>query len=72
MEGQYIPFDDEYGIVGYGYKCPKCNRVSQFTDCEEGCSTCGFSEPYVDQDDWYEEEMGKPVEERAWNVNKTQ
>lgn len=58
MKGQYIPFNDGYGIVGYHYKCPKCDNVTKFTDCEDGCKKCGYSEPYKDPDDWYEERWG--------------
>ena len=68
MKGQYIPFNDGFGIVGYGYKCPKCKHETKFTDCEEGCEDCGFNEPYEDPDDWYEEEMNKLKEQRAWNI----
>ena len=57
MEGQYEPFCDDCGIVGYSYVCPKCNHTTYFTDCEEGCSECGFSEPYEDPDDWYENKI---------------
>jgi hypothetical protein len=51
MEGKYIPFNDGFGIVGYHYECPKCEHVSQFTDCEQGCEKCGFKEPYEDPDE---------------------
>jgi len=68
MKGQYSPFNDGFGIVGYGYVCPKCKHETLFTDCEQDCKNCGFSEKYEDPDDWYEGEMAKPVEQRAWNV----
>jgi len=68
MEGQYIPFNDGFGIVGYGYECPKCKHESMFTTCDDGCEECGFKEPYKDPDDWYDEEMKKPQSERVWNV----
>ena len=68
MEGQYAPFNDGYGIVGYGYECPKCKHETQFTTCDDGCEECGFNEPYKDPDEWYNEEMAKPKEQRAWNV----
>ena len=55
MKGNYIPFNDGYGIVGYHYECPECGSVSSFQDCEEGCISCGFNEPYVDPDDWHDE-----------------
>ena len=55
MKGLYIPFNDGYGIVGYHYKCPECKHETRFTDCEGGCDECGFTEKYVDPDDWYKE-----------------
>jgi uncharacterized protein (DUF983 family) len=55
MKGKYIPFNDGFGIVGYGYECPECEHHSLFTDCEEGCKKCGFKEPYKDPDDWFDE-----------------
>ncbi len=33
MKGKYIPFNDGFGIVGYGYLCPKCEHETKFTDC---------------------------------------
>lgn len=58
MRGSYLPFDDGCGIVGYSYECPECGVSNSFTDCETGCE-CGFSEPYVDPDDWYTEQMAR-------------
>lgn len=58
MNGKYIPFNDGYGIVGYHYECPRCSAITKFTDCEEGCEQCGYSEEYVDPDDWYETMFG--------------
>jgi len=54
MKGEYIPFNDGNGIVDYHYKCPKCGHITRFSDCEQGCEVCDFSEPYVDPDDWME------------------
>lgn len=68
MLGSYLPFNDGFGIVGYGYECPKCGYTTQFTNCEEGCEKCNFSEPFVDPDDWYDDEMAKPKEQRQWNI----
>ena len=51
MEGKYIPVNDGFGIIGYHYECPKCGHISNFTDCEQGCEKCNFSEEYVDPDD---------------------
>lgn len=51
MLGKYIPFSDDCGIVGYHYECPKCEHITEFTDCEEGCENCKFSEPYTDPDE---------------------
>ncbi len=61
MKGKYIPFNDGYGIVGYGYLCPECNHETKFTDCQEGCKECKFYEPYVDPDEWYEKEFEKAI-----------
>jgi hypothetical protein len=71
IEGDYIPFHDGYGIVGYIYVCPKCNTHNPFQNCDEGCKKCGFKEPYVDADDWYEYNMGLPDDEKAWNRKTT-
>lgn len=55
MKGKYIPFNDGFGIVGWHYKCPKCSHITTFiVDCSEGCEKCGFEEPAVDPNDWYE------------------
>lgn len=60
MEGEYIPFNDGYGIVGFGYECPKCGHVTWFVTCEIGCEECGFTEPfYVDPDDWFDDFLKK-------------
>ncbi len=68
MEGYYIPINDGSGTVGYIYVCPKCKHKTHFTNCEDGCEKCKHSEPYVCGDDWYDEEIKKPKEMRAWNV----
>lgn len=70
MKGRYIPFSDGFGFVGYSYVCPNCNHETPLVDCEEGCDWCGFTEEYVDPDDWYDKEMNKPIEKRAWNFGK--
>lgn len=62
----YVPFNDGYGIVGYHWQC-KCGETIQFVSGGEVC-TCGFVIPEVDPDDWYDEQMLKPVEERDWNI----
>ena len=54
MKGVYIPFNDGWGIVGYGYECPECEHLTQFTSCEEGCEKCGYSEEYVDPNEWHD------------------
>ena len=72
MQGQYIPFNDGWGIVGYGYKCPACSHETLFTTSDSGCEVCGFSEEYVDPGEWYAEQMKLPVSERAWNVENKQ
>ena len=57
MKGRYVPFNDGCGIIGYSYVCPLCNYETRFTDCDEGCEKCGFTEAYVDADDWYDESI---------------
>lgn len=55
MRGAYIPFNDGCGIVGYGYLCPECGHETLFSDCDDGCESCDFSEPFEDPDEWYDE-----------------
>lgn len=57
MRGSYIPFNDGWGIVGYGYECPECGHITGFTDCETGCERCNYTEDYTDPDDWYDEQI---------------
>jgi uncharacterized protein (DUF983 family) len=67
MKGQYRPFNDGYGIVGYSYLCPQCGHETMFTNSKNGCEKCGFSEEYVDPDEWYEEHLkahGVAIEEK--------
>ena len=66
MEGRYIPFNDGFGIVGYSYECPKCKHITEFTDCEDGCSNCGFTETYKDPDDWYLESLSQSKLDETW------
>ena len=66
MKGQYRPFNDGHGIVGYSYICPSCGHETMFANSEDGCEKCSFSEEYVDPDEWYEEQMRLPPEDRAW------
>jgi hypothetical protein len=62
----YEPFNDGYGIVGYFWNCD-CGRVMKFVSGGEVCE-CGFVIPEEpDPDDWYEEQLKKPIEERDWN-----
>jgi hypothetical protein len=70
MEGQYRPFNDGYGIVGYSYLCPQCDHETMFTKSDDGCEKCGFFEEYVDPGEWYEEQMKMSIKDRAWNVCK--
>ena len=70
MRGFYRPINDGMGFIGYSYICPECNHETMFVDCETGCEICLFSELYIDADEWYDEEMKKPVKERAWNTSK--
>jgi hypothetical protein len=50
MIGQYIPFNDGYGIVGYKYLCPRCNYLSNFTHTGY-CPKCKFHEITPDPDE---------------------
>ena len=54
MRGRYAPISDDTGIIGWMYLCPLCDHWTAFTTCEGGCCECGFTEPYVDPDDWYD------------------
>ena len=67
MQGQYIPCNDGVGIIGYDYQCPICGHVTRFAFSDDGCEQCGYAEAYVDPDEWYDEQMKLPVQERAWN-----
>lgn len=57
MRGSYTPINDGCGIVGYYYVCPECKHETEFINCDSGCEKCGFSEPFVDPDRWYELKM---------------
>ena len=70
MEGLYLPLTDDYGIIGFFYKCPKCNHENNFRDSDDGCEKCDFEEDYVDPDEWYDLQMLKPINERDWNIKK--
>ena len=72
MIGCYNSFSDGYGIVGWHYTCPDCGYENRFSASDDGCGECGFSEIYVDPDDWYDYQMTLPVEKRKWNENKEQ
>jgi len=67
MKGLYEPFSDDYGIVGYHFKCPKCSHINKFSTNED-CKNCDFEQEYKDVDEWYEGEIKKPQNRRAWNV----
>lgn len=71
MEGQYIPFSDDYGIIGFNYLCPKCEHENLLQDCDDGCKECGFKESYTEPCRWYDNEMNKTLENRSWNLKKT-
>ena len=64
MCGSYTPFCDGYGIVGWHYNCPKCKHETRFSDSEQGCEDCGYSEDYVDPDEWYDYRVSLPIGER--------
>lgn len=70
MKGIHLPISDDYGIIGFSYKCPECNHENNFQDSDLGCQKCGFEEKYVDPEYWYDLEIKKPVNHRAWNVKK--
>ena len=61
----FSPFCDDVGCVGYYYKCLKCGHEGKFSD---SCDKCSNEWPDIDQDDWYDREMKKPVNRRAWNL----
>jgi hypothetical protein len=67
MEGLYLPINDGEGIIGYAYVCPQCHSMTAFVSSDDGCGACEYHESHVDPDDWYEQEMSKPIKERAWN-----
>lgn len=67
--GYYVPFDDDYGVVGYFWHC-KCGDVIQFAVQGDEC-ICGLTTPDdINPDDWYEAELEKPKEERGWNLSR--
>lgn len=70
MEGLYLPITDDYGIIGFSYKCPKCHHENNFSDSDDGCEKCDFEEDYVDPDEWYNLQMSKPINEIDWNIKK--
>ena len=61
----WIPYNDGYGIIGYSWMC-ECGRKTDFASPGDTCA-CGRSVSGEDPDDWYDGEMGKPVEQREWN-----
>ena len=58
----FTPFSDGEGVVGYYFHCG-CGHTQLFT---QDCDRCGF-EIDVDADDWYDAEILKPINLRAWN-----
>lgn len=65
--GYYVPFDDGFGVVGYFWRC-ECGGVIPFADQGDECK-CGRATPDdIDPDDWYDAELMKPKEERAWSL----
>ena len=67
MKGEYIPVNDGWGIIGWNYKCPECNHITEFTDCEDGCEECGFSEEYVDPHDLFENKNKEVMKKKSIN-----
>lgn len=62
---RWVPFNDGYGIVGYGWDC-ECGVEHRFVSPGE-TMPCGFVVPNIDPDEWHAQEMAKPEAERAWN-----
>lgn len=62
---RYRPVNDSHGIIGYDYYC-SCGEVIRFASPGDMCK-CGFTLPDEDPDDWYEEQMSKPIDQRDWN-----
>jgi len=70
MKGTYIPINDGTGIIGFSFKCPQCNHLNLFSS-NESCDACDLEQSYEDPDEWYDMEMLKRTEDRAWNKTKT-
>jgi len=46
----YYGLDDGFGVVGYGYVCPRCKINNEFvdeTETDHKCSGCGRIIPCV-------------------------
>ena len=56
MQGEYLPINGGYGIIGYDFLCPKCNHTNRFAT-NESCEECDFDQEYKDPDEWYDEIM---------------
>ena len=66
MKLNYYPVNDGYGIEGFNWRCD-CGKVLWFPSPGDICSNCDFQLPDIDPDDWYDQQMSKPKEERDWN-----
>ena len=68
MKLNYYPVNDGYGIIGYHWEC-NCGNTIQFASPGSECPRCYFviPEDSLDPDDWYDEQMKKPVRERDWS-----
>ncbi len=62
---RWRPVNDGRGIIGYDWVC-ECGEVIKFPSGGDVCK-CEFVIPYGDQDDWYIEQLRKPLKERDWN-----
>ena len=63
---RYLPVTDDVGIIGYNWKC-ECGEILRFVSGGELCR-CGFKVPDICPDDWYDEQLKKPIEGRDWNL----
>lgn len=67
MKGKYIPFSDDYGIVGYHFICPQCKYENQFST-NECCEKCDFEQDYVDPDDYFSNSKVKQTGKTKLNM----
>lgn len=54
----FIAEDDGYGIVGYSYECPYCEKFNRFVDeddYEQTCGECGQTSKHISLEEGEEE-----------------